>query len=111
MELDYSEIGRNIRVYRQKKGLKQKKLAELIDVSDQHISHIENGHTKLSLGTLVAIANVLQVDCNTLLGSTLSEVQNTVLQQKLEELSRNLDSSKLGLLVEFGKVLSDYEMK
>lgn len=111
MELDYSEIGRNIRVYRQKKGLKQKKLAELIDVSDQHISHIENGHTKLSLGTLVAIANVLQVDCNALLGSTLSEVQNTVLQQKLEELSRNLDSSKLGLLVEFGKVLSDYEMK
>ena len=111
MELDYSEIGRNIRVYRQKKGLKQKKLAELIDVSDQHISHIENGHTKLSLGTLVAIANVLQVDCNTLLGSTLSEVQNTVLQQKLEELSRNLVSSNLGLLVEFGKVLSDYEMK
>lgn len=111
MELDYSEIGRNIRVYRQKKGLKQKKQAELIDVSDQHISHIENGHTKLSLGTLVAIANVLQVDCNTLLGSTLSEVQNTVLQQKLEELSRNLDSSKLGLLVEFGKILSDYEMK
>ena len=111
MELDYSKIGRNIRVYRQKKGLKQKKLAELIDVSDQHISHIENGHTKLSLGTLVAIANVLQVDCNTLLGSTLSEVQNTVLQQKLDELSRNLDSSKLGLLVEFGKILSDYEMK
>lgn len=59
----------------------------------------------------MAIANVLQVDCNTLLGNTLSEVENTVLQQKLDELSRNLDSSKLGLLVEFGKVLSEYEIK
>ena len=71
MDLDYLEIGQNIRHYRQKRGIRQKELAEYIHVSDQHISHIENGHTKLSLITLVAIANTLNVDCNTLLGSTL----------------------------------------
>ena len=42
MDLDYQEIGRNIRRFRQAKGLKQKELAELIQVSDQHVSHIEN---------------------------------------------------------------------
>ena len=68
MDLDYQEIGRNIRRFRQAKGLKQKELAELIQVSDQHVSHIENAHTQVSLPTLVAIANVLQTDCNTLLG-------------------------------------------
>lgn len=41
MDLDYQEIGRNIRRFRQAKGLKQKELAELIQVSDQHVSHIE----------------------------------------------------------------------
>lgn len=71
MGLDYLEIGRNIRHYRQLRGIRQKELAEYIHVSDQHISHIENGHTKLSLVTLVAIANTLKVDCNTLLGHTL----------------------------------------
>lgn len=51
MELDYQEIGRNVRRYRLSKGLKQKQLAELIQVSDQHISHIENAHTQVSLPT------------------------------------------------------------
>lgn len=53
MELDYQEIGRNVRRYRLSKGLKQKQLAELIQVSDQHISHIENAHTQVSLPTLI----------------------------------------------------------
>ena len=66
MELDYLEIGRNIRHYRRLQGIRQKELAECIHVSDQHISLIENGHTKLSLVTLVSIANVLKIDCNTL---------------------------------------------
>lgn len=55
MELDYKEIGRNIRHYRLEKGLKQKELAEKIHVSDQHMSHIENAATQLSLPTLIPI--------------------------------------------------------
>lgn len=75
MELDYQEIGRNIRRFRQGLGMKQKDLAELIHVSDQHISHIENAYTKLSLVTLVAISNALKVDCNTLLGERSGSVE------------------------------------
>ena len=88
MDLDYQEIGRNIRRFRQAKGLKQKELAELIQVSDQHVSHIENAHTQVSLPTLVAIANALQTDCNTLLGATLTEARQSILHQQLLELSR-----------------------
>ena len=57
--LDYKEIGRNIRKHRLNQGLKQKDLAEKINLTEQHISHSENGYTKLSLPALVAIANVL----------------------------------------------------
>mgnify|MGYP001777730239 FL=1 len=40
MELDYKAIGQNIREHRRKSGLNQKELAELVNLSPQHISHI-----------------------------------------------------------------------
>lgn len=53
MTVDYSEIGNNIRDYRNKRKMKQLQLAELAGVTDQHISHIECGRTKVSLPTLL----------------------------------------------------------
>ena len=111
MELDYVEIGRNICKYRQKLGLKQKELAELVHVSDQHISHIENAHTKLSLVTLVAIANVLNVDCNTLLGDTLVTSQDIVQRQKIENLTATMNTKKLGLVAGFCEMLSSCDIE
>lgn len=88
--LDYNEIGRNIRYYRQNAHLKQNQLADLIDVSPQHISHIESG-VPLSLLTLVKIANALGVDANRLLGSNLSRVSSVglrgTLRERIEKLS------------------------
>lgn len=84
MELDYQEIGRNVRNYRMKKGLNQRELAELVNVSDQHISHIENAHTKLGLPTLVAIANALETDCNSLAATGL---RPAFLYQCIQQLS------------------------
>lgn len=110
MDLDYLEIGRNIRTHRQRIGMKQKDLAEIINVSDQHISHIETGRTKLSLSSLVAISNALQVDCNTLLGTTLTAAKKTVLLQKLTDLTAMMDEKKLGLIVEFCSLLVEYDL-
>lgn len=110
MELDYTEIGRNICKYRQLRGLKQKELAELVGVSDQHISHIENAHTKLSLVTLIAIANVLHINCDSLLGYTLTTSQDTIQRQKIDKLTANMDTKKLGLVAEFCDMLSSYDI-
>ena len=105
------EIGRNIRRFRQAKGLKQKELAELIQVSDQHVSHIENAHTQVSLPTLVAIANVLQTDCNTLLGATLTEARQSILHQQLLELTADMDTKKLDLTVQFCSMLPAFDLE
>ena len=110
MELDYLEIGQNIQKFRRICGLRQKDLAEIINVSDQHIRHIETGRTKLSLATLVAISDALQIDCNTLLGKTLVSARRTALQQRLDQLTSELDSKRLGLVVEFTSMLADYEL-
>ena len=105
--LDYKEIGRNIRKYRLNQGLKQKDLAEKINLTEQHVSHIENGHTKLSLPALVAIANVLSVDCNTLLGTTLTGAQEEILSQELKKLITGMDAKKLRFCVEFCQLLNE----
>lgn len=53
-ELDYFEIGSNIRIQRILNGLKQKDLAERVNVSPQHISHVETGRAKPSLLMIVS---------------------------------------------------------
>lgn len=81
--LDYTEIGKNIRAQRTRKGLNQKQLAELVHVSPQHVSHIETGRTALSLPTLVDIANVLDTDVNALLGNNLTSQRMNVLRDEI----------------------------
>lgn len=71
MTLDYGEIGQNIKLCRLRKRMKQSELAELVDVSAQHISHIECGITKLSLPLLVKISESLSTSLYILLGSNI----------------------------------------
>ena len=72
MELDYSAIGIRIRRIRKEKGLTQQKLAELSGQEPSNISHIERGATKLSLQTIVNIANALEVTVDELLCDSLA---------------------------------------
>lgn len=87
-DLDYKEIGRNIRYYRQRANLKQNQLSDIIDVSPQHISHIESG-VKLSLPVLVKIANALSVDTDSLLGNNLKKEAKGSREEALLERVRN----------------------
>ena len=84
-KIDYGEIGKNIRIHRAQKNLKQKDLAEKINVSAQHISHIETGRAQPSLPVLVDIANALDTDINTLLGANLSTGRKKILEAQIAE--------------------------
>jgi transcriptional regulator with XRE-family HTH domain len=61
MGIDYISIGNRIKEIRTAKGWTQAKLAEESGVEPSNISHIERAATKLSLPTLVNIANALGV--------------------------------------------------
>lgn len=65
--MDYCKIGTRIRKFRKAKGYSQELLAEKVDISTTHMSHIETGSTKLSLPVLVDIAAVLGVTTDALL--------------------------------------------
>ena len=65
--MDYIKIGQRIRKARKAKGYSQEQLAETVDISVPHMSHIETGSTKLSLPVLVDIAAALEVSTDALL--------------------------------------------
>ena len=71
MELDYQAIGTRIRRFRKEQGLTQQLLAELSNQEPSNISHIERGATKLSLPTIVNIANSLGITVDDLLCDSL----------------------------------------
>lgn len=68
-ELYYKQLGLNISYYRKLRNLTQMELAEFTDLSRTHISNIEalNMKTSISLDTLFAIADVLQIPAKDLL--------------------------------------------
>ena len=59
VEIDYLAIGKRIRTARLSKKMTQETLSNMIDVAPTYVSSIENGHTKLSLATLLGIAQSL----------------------------------------------------
>ncbi len=77
MELDYQAIGVRIRRFRKEQGLTQQVLAELTSQEPSNISHIERGTTKLSLPTIVKIANALGITVDELLCDSLTSARTT----------------------------------
>lgn len=90
--LDYYKIGQRIRKYRKARGLSQEELAEKVEISTTHMSHIETGNTKLSLLVLTDISKSLDVSCDDIIfGETennRSNIQNNILN-KLETCNSN----------------------
>ena len=71
MDIDYKAIGQRIREQRKSRKLTQCTLAELSSVEPSNISHIERGATKLSLPTLINIANALETTLDSLVYDSL----------------------------------------
>ena len=85
--MDYYTLGQRIRYYRKKQGLSQEQLAEKVNISTTHMSHIETGNTKLSLQVFADLAEALQVSVDSL----LYDVNANSKQQAYQEITDILD--------------------
>lgn len=61
MDIQYNIIGNRIQLRRKELGLKQYTLAEMLDISNNHMSSIENGREKPSLEILLHICDILKI--------------------------------------------------
>ena len=86
--MDYYAIGQRIRKYRKAKGLSQEQLAEIVDISTTHMSHIETGNTKLSLQVFADLAEALQVSVDSLLYDVNSTNKQLAYQENTDILEQ-----------------------
>ena len=69
-EIDFERIGQRVKQARIDKGYTQAELGEVIGCSNNHMSHIETGQTKVSLSLLLKLAYALDMDLNFFLMDT-----------------------------------------
>ena len=102
MGIDYVSIGKRIKEFRTTKKWTQAKLAEESGVEPSNISHIERGATKLSLPTMINIANALGVSLDDIAFGSL--VKNTHVTVKLiDEIISDCTPEELKAIIEIIK--------
>lgn len=60
-------LGQNIQKYRKKAGLSQNQLAEMIDLSREHLSVIETGKSYISLKRIFMLADIFEISVKDLI--------------------------------------------
>ena len=106
MGLDYQGIGIRIRRLRKGQNLTQQMLAELSDLEPSNISHIERGATKLSLPTLVSIANALNATVDELLCDSLT-ASKSVYEQEAAQLLSDCSHQERKIITETMRALKE----
>jgi len=99
LDIDYVVIGNRIRELRKRKGWTQAYLAELSLVEPSNISHIERAATKLSLPTLIGIANALGASLDELVYGNLKKSEH-VSNALIDQLTADCTPAELQALVE-----------
>lgn len=99
MALDYAAIGQRIRMFRIKRGWKQSDLAEKSGVEPSNISHIERAATKLSLPTLVSIANALEISLDEIVYNSLIKNKHIYVKE-IDELVGDCDPKELSSIIQ-----------
>ncbi len=83
----------NIKILRKQKGLSQEELSIKLNVVRQTISKWEQGLSVPDAEMLVSISEALDTSVSTLLGQTITEVENNelkIISEKLELINRQL---------------------
>lgn len=88
-EIDYVKIGQRIKSARLEKGYSQADLDALVGCSNNHMSHVEVGQTKVSLAMLLKLAFVLEKNFDFFLLDTpyakCDSIINTEIADKLKK--------------------------
>ena len=99
MIIDYEALGLRVKFARIKAKMTQETLANNVDMSVVHISNIETGNTKVSLQTIVNIADVLSVSVDELLCDSVIK-SNHVFSKEAQDLLSDCSPREIRVLVD-----------
>lgn len=75
--MNENQLAENLMYYRKKKGLSQEKIAEYLEVSRQAVTKWETNASKPNSDNLIKLAQLFEVDVDTLLGNEGGEKSST----------------------------------
>lgn len=101
-EEQFITMGRRIRLRRKELGLTQNKLAELLEVSNNHLSAIENGREKPSLEKFVILCERLKTTPDFLL---LGNLHSCNVTQNIAYNLRLCDADDIKLVAQIVEIL------
>ena len=84
-EIDYVKIGRRIKAARLEKGYSQADLGALVGCSNNHMSHVEVGQTKVSLAMLLKLSIALEKDFDFFLLDTPYAKCDSIINKEIAE--------------------------
>ena len=106
MEIDYVAIGKRIKEKRLSLKLTQQKLSEMSGTEPSNISHIERGATKLSLPTLLKIANALDTTVDELLCDNMYRARE-IFVDKIAIQIKDCDDEEIKIISDVVRALKD----
>jgi len=100
-------LGQKFKILRQKKGLNQKSMAELLDISIPAYSKLETGITDPNFSRIIQIAQIHHLDIRQLLA--VGEEEKSEQQQEIEELKQKVVSLEASVIRLQGKLIDLYD--
>lgn len=101
-EIDYVKIGHRIKAARLEKNYSQADLGALVGCSNNHISHVEIGQTKVSLSMLLKLSFILEKDCDYFLLDTPYAKGNSIIDAEIAE---KLNQCNTTTLITINKII------
>ncbi len=96
-DLNYKEIGKRIQEFRNKRGLTQDELGELIGSNQKYVSRLEIGNPKPYFSTIVAISRALQISVDSLIADYDNSFDESTLKLILDDI-RGMNKKQLAML-------------
>ena len=106
MELDYKAIGKRIKIARIRKDLTQEQLAEIVGLSPTHMSNVETGTTRVSLTSIVRIANALSVSLDALLCDNIIR-ERVHFEKDIADILEDCDEYEIRFIKDMAQALKD----
>lgn len=100
-------LGQKFKILRQKKGLNQMAMAELLDISIPAYSKLETGITDPNFSRIHQIANVHQIDIRQLLNT--GEEEKTEQEGEIEQLRQRVLELEASVIRLQGKLIDLYD--
>ena len=97
--INFTLVGKRIKKARLEKHYTQEKLSEMLNVSVEHLSRIENGGYRPSLGLIEKISDILETDESFLMfGNHDISDMDKGLYDNIESLERNEKNALLTII-------------